>query len=155
MPWPPSRLPILPKKHSGCLCQSWRPYLFFLMSKGRLPDGASPIEGVSPTESIDAFFSKSGSPSETLLNRSPQSARSLHTKPWPTRPQRFNKGIRHSKWFESMHDTIAILTPLPFFVLAATVAAMNGKLFDQHEFVILDNCIKAVNKPFQANLILH
>ena len=120
------------------------------MSKVRLPDGASPIEGVSPTESIDTFFSKFGSPSETLLNSSPHSARSLYTKPWPARPQRFNKGIRHWRWFDSMHDAIAIMTPMPFFCLAAAVAAMDGKLFDQHEFVIVDRCIKAVNKPTQA-----
>ena len=49
-----------------------------------------------------------------------------------------------------MHDAVAIMTPVPFFVLAAAVAAMNGKLFDQHEFIILDRSIKAVGKPVQA-----
>ncbi|KAE9368511.1 hypothetical protein N431DRAFT_428293, partial [Stipitochalara longipes BDJ] len=40
------------------------------------------------------------------------------------------------------------MTPAPFFALAVAVAAVNGKLFDQEEFEILDRCIKGATTLF-------
>jgi hypothetical protein len=117
------------------------------MLNGRLPDGASPIEGVSPTDSIDTLVPEFGSPSEKLLIRSPHSVQSLRAKPWPARPQHLHKSIRGWRWWDSAHDAVAIMLPAPFFALAAVVAAVNGKVFDEQEFVILDRCIKGVRDP--------
>ena len=73
------------------------------MLNGRLPDGASPIEGVSPTDSIDTLVPEFGSPSEKLLIRSPHSVQSLRAKPRPqdSRARRQNGGIRPRIWLET------------------------------------------------------
>jgi hypothetical protein len=106
------------------------------MSNRRLPDGASPIEGISPTDSLDTLFSKSGSPTtEKLITHSPQS---LHAKPWPARPQRLYKGVRGWRWWDSALDGVMVMMPIPFFVLAAAVWAVNGEVVDQKQFTILD-----------------
>jgi hypothetical protein len=115
------------------------------MSKEQLPDEASTIEGASPTESTDTFFSKSGTPSEKLLIQSPHTPSSLHAKPWPARPQRLYKGIRGWRWWDSALDGVLVMLPIPFFVLAAAVVAVNGRVVEQGQFSILDHSIKGAS----------
>lgn len=107
----------------------------------RLLDGSSPIEGISPTDSMSTLFTKSGSPTEKLISHSPQS---LHAKPWPARPQRLYKGIGGWRWWDSAVDLIMVMIPIPFFILAAAVVAVNGKVVDERELNILDQSIKGV-----------
>jgi hypothetical protein len=107
----------------------------------RLPDGSSPIEGTSPTDSMSTLFTKSGSPTEKLISHSPQS---LHAKPWPARPQKLYKGIGGWRWWDSAVDLIMVMIPIPFFILAAAVVAVNGKVVDERELNILDQSIKGV-----------
>ena len=109
------------------------------MSKGRLLDGVSPIEEISPTDSLDTLFLKSGSSTA----HSPQS---LRAKPWPARPQQLCKGIRGWRWWDSALDVVVVMLPMPFFVLAAAVIFVNGKIVDQEQFTILDHSIKGVSK---------
>jgi hypothetical protein len=109
----------------------------------RLPDGFSPIEGLSPTDSLSTLFSKSESPTEKLISHSPQS---LHAKPWPARPQRLYKGVSGWRWWDSAVDLVMIMIPIPFFILAAAVVAVNGKVVDERELNVLDQSIKGVIK---------
>lgn len=133
-----------PEETISSLRKSFRPCSFFQMSDhGRLPDGSSPIEGLSPTDSCSTLFSKSESPTEKLINHSP---RSLNAKPWPARPQRLYKGIGGWRWWDSAVDLVMIMIPIPFFILAAAVVAVNGKVVDERELSILDQSIKGVTK---------
>jgi hypothetical protein len=114
------------------------------MSNRRISHGESPVEGISPTDSLDTLFSKTGSPTEKLIVHSPQS---LHAKPWPARPQRLHRGFRGWKWQDSARDGVIIMMPVPFFLLAAAVVAVNGKVVQERDLAILDHSIKGVSKP--------
>jgi len=90
---------------------------------------------------MSTLFSKSGSPTEELIGHSPGS---LHAKPWPVRPQKIHKGIEGWRWWDAAVDLIMVMIPIPFFILAAAVVAVNGKVVDERELSILDQSIKGV-----------
>lgn len=98
----------------------------------RLRDGDLLIHLMSPTDSMTTL---SVSPTEKLISHNPQS---LYAKPWPARPQRLHKGVEGWRWWDSAVDSIMLMIPIPFFILAAAVVAVNGKLVDERELNILD-----------------
>lgn len=131
-----------------------RPIKIAIMSTpGRLETGYTMDSLVSPTSpqaSSKSFYSRS----ETLTlsdKYSPidkgGSPQSLHAKPWPVRPQLLHKDISGHRWWDTTVDFLTILIPLPFFMLAAAVIAVNGKKVDARDLDFLQQSIKGVCMP--------
>jgi len=81
----------------------------------------------------------SGSPQQSI---SPQS---LHTKPWPARPQTLHKGLDGWRWWDSTVDFVMVMLPVPFVILIVAVLVVNGREVDEYELGILEHAIKGVS----------
>jgi hypothetical protein len=99
------------------------------------------IESVSPSSDsiLDDKDAEKSSPQSSI---SPQS---LHTKPWPARPQTLHKGLDGWRWWDSTVDSIMVMLPVPFIILIVAVLVVNGKKVDDYELSILNHAIKGVS----------
>jgi hypothetical protein len=105
--------------------------------------------------SIESFSSnlefsndKDGEKGSPLSSVSPQSSfspQSLHTKPWPARPQTLHKGLDGWRWWDSTVDSVMVMLPVPFIILIVAVLVVNGKEVDEYELGILNHAIKGVS----------
>lgn len=77
------------------------------------------------------------------------SPESLHAKPWPERPQQLQNDKRGHRWWDATVDITMILIPIPFFILAAAVLAVDGEDVRDNQFEMLDRSIKGVSNPFR------
>jgi hypothetical protein len=117
-----------------------------------MPDQKRPypeIVSIQPSYSSSAEFdledknaSEKSSPQQSI---SPQS---LHTKPWPARPQTLHKGLEGWRWWDSTVDFVMVMLPVPFIILIVAVIVVNGREVDDYELNILDHAIKGVSLPF-------
>jgi len=117
-----------------------------------MPDQKRPypeIVPIQPSYSSSADFSLEDK--NTSEKSSPQqsiSPQSLHTKPWPARPQTLHKGLKGWRWWDSTVDFVMVMLPLPFIILIIAVIVVNGREVDDYELNILDHTIKGVGFPF-------
>jgi hypothetical protein len=79
------------------------------------------------------------------------SPESLHAKPWPSRPQMLYKGLGGARLWDSSLDIIMLLVPIPFFILAIAVMAVNGKPVHDRDLEILQESIKGVSSMPATN----
>lgn len=93
----------------------------------------------------DSFTSSSSSSS------SKPSPESLHAKPWPSRPQMLYKGLGGARLWDSSLDIIMLLVPIPFFILAVAIMAVNGKPVHDRDLRILQESIKGVSNTPHNN----
>ncbi|KAE8451020.1 hypothetical protein EG329_004692 [Mollisiaceae sp. DMI_Dod_QoI] len=111
---------------------------------------ASPVSPISPQASSKSLYTRA----ETLTlsdKYSPiekGSPQSIRAKPWPVRPQVLHKGISGQRWWDTTVDFVTVLIPLPFFMLAAAVVAVNGKEVNDRELDILQQAIKGATTLF-------
>lgn len=107
----------------------------------------SPITPISPQDSSKSLYNKSDT--FTLSDKySPiekGSPQSIQAKPWPVRPQLLHKDISSQRWWDTTVDFVTILIPLPFFMLAAAVIAVNGKEVNDGDLNLLQQAIKGVS----------
>ncbi|KUJ24376.1 uncharacterized protein LY89DRAFT_727406 [Mollisia scopiformis] len=110
----------------------------------------SPISPVSPQASSKSIYTRSDT--LTLSDKySPiekGSPQSIHSKPWPVRPQPLSKDITGQRWWDTTVDFVTCLIPLPFFMLAAAVVAVNGKEVNNRDLDFLQQAIKGATTLF-------
>lgn len=87
----------------------------------------------------DKDASGKASPQQSI---SPQS---LHTKPWPARPQTLHKGLEGWRWWDSTVDFVMVMLPIPFIILIIAIIVVNGREVDDYELSLLDHAIKGVS----------
>ena len=117
----------------------------------RIQTGPVPFQSSSssPTSSLPEFdFEKRDDNSEKLSPLQSISPQSLHTKPWPERPQELHNG-RHEEWssWEPIFNCVMLMLPLPFFILIAAAIVVNGNAVTEQQSGLLDFAVKAVGKP--------
>lgn len=102
---------------------------------------------ILPSVSSEPLHSRSDTPtlSDKYSPTEKGSPQSLQTKPWPVRPQLLQKNMSSQRWWETTLDFITILIPLPFFMLAVAVIAVNGKEVNDQDLNFLQQAIKAVS----------
>jgi hypothetical protein len=100
----------------------------------------------SPTSSLPDFdFEKRYEDSEKLSPLQSISPQSLHTKPWPVRPQPLNKGHREEwRLWGLIVNCVMLMLPLPFFTLFAAAIVVDGNAVTKQESDLLDFAIKSV-----------
>lgn len=64
--------------------------------------------------------------------------------PWTSQPQPLHQPVQTQWWWELIVDTITILLPMPFFILLATVLAVNGRVVDARDLGIIEQSVKGV-----------
>ena len=111
-----------------------------------------PMSGQKDLQSESIVYESPTTSSRTLddyasTKPSPQDTIRLLTKPWPSRPQVLQKGMGGWRWWDSTVDFVMLLVPLPFFILAASVFAVNGNEVDDYELSVLEQAIKGVRLP--------
>ncbi|TVY65524.1 hypothetical protein LSUE1_G008057 [Lachnellula suecica] len=116
-----------------------------------MPDQKRPypeLVSIEPSYSNAESVFDDKSESEKSSPQSSISPQSLHTKPWPARPQVLHKGLDGWRWWDSTVDVIVLLLPIPFIILIAAVIAVNGREVDEYELNILDHAIKGATTVF-------
>ena len=116
-----------------------------------MPDPKRPypeIVSIQPSFSFNAEFDlEDKSASDKSSPQSTISPQSLHTKPWPARPQALHKGLEGWRWWDTTVDFVMVILPVPFIILIVAVIFVNGKEVDDSELNILDHAIKGVSLP--------
>lgn len=102
----------------------------------------SPIQALKSARSFSKY-EDSPTYSEKSIT-TPSTAHSYHAKPWPTRPQVLYKGLEGRGWWHTSIDVLMLLAPFPFFILAAAVIYVDGKVVDGHQLDLLQQSIKGV-----------
>jgi hypothetical protein len=103
----------------------------------------------SPTSSLPDFdFEKRYEVSEKLSPLQSISPQSLHTKPWPERPQQLNK-VHREEWrlWGSIVNCVMLMLPLPFFTLFAAAIVVDGNAVTKQQSDHLGFAVKSVSLP--------